>query len=1041
MNITVNPKDNPFLIKNNNKFQSTLQSGSIITGVITSRDKESTIIKFDNNTKFNINSNQVEGENGDKVSFEVLDSSNNKLVLKQIKTVAFSDHLKSQEMLKNANVKELYEKSGFIPDQDKTDKNSTLENSQQKKIDLAIMMLRRQLKYGNANNSKSAVAALVAAGIDVSKVSLPTMSKIVSKSKTNTTPDKSQEELEALQNSFINKGFSTSEVSTKMNIAKALNTSGVALNENNIEQIEKLLTDLSELNSSNIDFLNILKNDMNMSLKNLLSSKHSNSPDLPLPEGIDKEIETLLSSLDVHTNDKNIHIAKTLIANEIDITQENFNKINFIQDGLKNLTLDKPTLIYNAIEQLRLGEPLVNIDLQNLSSIPSNIDYQSSMDSLNAVGSNTINHLNNNNIPVTIENLVNNLQSEEVQPPLTQSNFATKKQIVEIQLRMTSSVMFTLNKNNINITTQPLLEALQNISEAEQEVYANTLSQMNTQVTLENQNILGQTVSNINNVKSTLSALPNTNSVQGLFNKISSISNFLPELFIEHNPVNLENISANINKMAEAYDENIVGPNPKFSDSFAKVSEQIAPLLESLGITPTDSKVKAGAVLVRNNSEVTEEAIKAVETVNLKIERLLEKLTPQIASKMLSEGLNPLTEDIDTMLNYIDAFNDQYGTNTEDYLAKELIKLEKDKNVDDDTLQGIKAIYRALNTINQNGLSAVGSFIDTKRELTLNSLIDSAKTYSQNRGKYNVLDKKIDDTNSISQHFTIGKSIKELINSKVSSTRTYEHEQILRFMENANYEGLKTLIQENPSVYDEVLQNVTDKLVELNTNSPSIPADLETLQQIVTDVLNANPETVAQLAKSDLVVNKKNLNTLDQMKNDKSYATKTLQELFANENIDISDIPEEITEELLNNSNDNLLSLLQNQDIDIKSLQLYSESLNIIGMQNALNTSSELAYKSYPIKLPQSSEISNLQMYVLDDDAFDKELTTIAFALNLSSGGEVNAVAKFNSVDQSLDINIVCENEEFTQLLQNNQEELINIFGDFADNNIKITIS
>ncbi len=1038
MNITVNPQDNPFLVKNNNKFKSTLQSGSIITGLITSKDDENTIIKFENNTKFKVDSSQVEGSVGQRVSFQVLDSSHNKLVLKQIKTVAFSDQLNIQQNIKNANVQELYEKAGYAKDADQTDNEKKAEETEQQKIDLAVMMLRRKLKYGNATNSKSAMSALISSGINVSKIGLATMTKVVTgSSNNNVTPDKTPEEMESLKADFVNKGYSTKEVNTKMEIANQLNDSGLAVNEGNIEQVEKLLTQVSELKNSNIDYLNILKNNMDMNVKNLLSSKHSNQPTLPLPEGIDTEIKDLLNSLNIEATEENMTIAKTLIANEIDLTSENFDKINFLKEDLKSI--DKATLIFNAVEQIRNGESLENINLQNLNTILNPIDYNSAMESLNSVGSNTINHLNENNIPVTIENLINNLQSEEKQSDYTFSNFATKKQIIEIQLRMTTSVMFTLNKSNINITTQPLVDALNSIKEAENEVLSSTLAQMNAEITPENQELLEATYDSVIDIKSTITAITSTNILQSAFNRFTSISSYVPELFNTENPVNLENISANIKKMAQVYDQGVADPNAKFNDNFTKVSEQIAPLLESLGITPTDSKIKAASVLVKNNSEVTEEAIKEVETINLKVERLLDKLTPHIASKMLSEGLNPLTEDIDTMLNYIDAFNDEYGTNAGDNLAKELVKMEKDKNIDEETLNGIKAIYRALNTINKNGLAAVGGFIDTNRELTLNSLLDSAKTYTQNKGKYNVLNKSIDDTTSISENFTIGKSIKELINSSVASERTYEHEQILRFMENANYEGLKELIQENPDIYDEILQTVTEKLVEINKTQNT--EDLEFLQQVVDEVLNANPETVSQLAKSNLPANKKNLETLNKIKEDKSYATKTLQQLFEEEDIDISELQEEFTENLLDSANDNIINLLQDSEVDIKSLQLYGEVMNILNMQNALNSSSELAYKSYPIRLPISSEISNLQMYVLDENAFNKEETTIAFALNLSNGGEVNAVAKFNSETQTLDINIVCEDDNFATTLQNNQQELVNIFESFADNNIKISIS
>lgn len=1053
MNININPQDNPFILNNNNKFKSSIKSGTILSGVITSQDSENTVVQFSNTAKVRVSAGQIEGNNGDKVSFEVVDNGNNKLILKQIKNITFSDSLNSAKNTKNANIQELFEKAGYATDSDKTtDEQLEETTSEEQKVDLAIAQLRRNLKYSNSSNSKSVVGSLAAAGIDVTKISMPTMDKVINNStKDMIVEDKSKEELNNIKLNYEKQGMTKEQVAKKMEIAENLNESGLAVKESTISQIDNFLTNVSEIVNSNIDTTNILKNDMDINLKNLLSSKHintnTNSNSNTLPESLNNDIKSLLSNLNIDSNENNIATAKEFIAKEIDITNKNFETLEFLNNDLKNL--DTAELIQSAINQIKNGSQLSEINLQNVNNITtSNINYKSILTDLSNVGSSTINFLTNNNIPITIGNLVNNLQNET--QPLnttdTSNNFATKKQLIEIQLRMTSDVIFTLNKNNIDITTQPLIDALNNINSAESEVYSSTLTQMNATTSEKNINIMSKTFDAINNVKSTLHTVTEEISkglsLQSTFSKISSLTNYLPDLFNYENPITIEDISTNFNKLAQLYDESISTPNPKFADSFSKVSEQIAPLLESLGVEPTESKIKAGSVLIRNNIDVTEENVKAIENINLKIEHLLDKLTPHIAANMLSEGINPLTQNVDELLDYVDTFNNESGLNAGDNLAKQIIKLEKDSDVDEETLTGIKAIYRALNTINQYGLSSVGSYLNTERDLTINSLLDSAKTFSQNRGKYNVLDKSIDDTSSISETFTIGKSIKELISNSVATERTYESQQIARFMENADYDGLKQLIQENPNIYDELLQNVTEKLISVKQNQNTHSAeDLAFLQQVVDEVLNSNPETITQLAKSKLIVNKNNLDTLNKIKDNKNYVSKTIQQLIEDEDIDISDLDSNFDIELINNSNANLSGILSNSNIDIKSLQLYGEVANILNIQNALNKSSEIAYKSYPIKLPISSEITNLQIYILDENLTNKEEVNIAFSLNFSSLGEINATTKYNSTNQTLDINIICENESIATLLENNIDNLINNFENFDDSNIKVSIS
>jgi hypothetical protein len=195
----------------------------------------------------------------------------------------------------------------------------------------------------------------------------------------------------------------------------------------------------------------------------------------------------------------------------------------------------------------------------------------------------------------------------------------------------------------------------------------------------------------------------------------------------------------------EQYEAAQTQPMPRYGDSFTKVEAQFEHLLERLEIPVTNENVRAATILSRNSIDVTEANIATIKEIDIKLNSVMDRLTPPAAAQMIKEGIQPLDMHVDDMLNYIRKYDEVHGYDNNDKLAQHIMEMDRENTLTQEERAAMVAIYRMLNVIQKNGGAALGAVLKQDTPLTLQNLMDAAKIFDSNRHIHGALDTKVDD--------------------------------------------------------------------------------------------------------------------------------------------------------------------------------------------------------------------------------------------------------------------------------------------------------
>lgn len=983
--------------KNDKSF---FEKGNIITGEIVSKNDDTVSIKSDKFT-FSLPSNAVKGEVNDNVNFEVLENIDGQIKLKQVLTDAKFEKTMSnlKQKASSDEVLDMFKKSNFVQDETTNEDKEKIELEKQ-----AVRKIQRAISQGQ-NVPKNVVAALQAQGLSVDKVSMHTLSKLTTEKVAQPTKDKSVEELDKLQETLEKTNAPKEEIDKKMEIANHLNDNGFEVSEKNINKIFEGLKVIDEIrnNADKVDVNSLLANEKPLTVENLLANKTNVLQDVEATntEDLTDLVTKFLNDNELEVNKTNLDIGKMFINNEIPLTKENIDKYNFVVNELSNVS-DKAAI--NALSDTLNNEMSINdIDLQHL--INDDIDFdtlQKIVDQIKEleVEDGTFAVLDKENIKVTLKNIIENIQTDE-ETSLSLNAITNKRLFAEIQLKMTLDSAVAMKKNGIDIQTEDLQKIVEELRKIENQVARQTLSKMKGDMAVNDENVE--------------KFIDTVNSVKQLDIKQSSVFRSIIEGEVDFN---IEGINNVVKSLPKSLMDQMTVPNAKFSDSFSKVRDQIEPLLQDLGIEPTDNAVKASSILIKNSMDVTDENISKVEETMLKLDMVKDKFTPNIIASMLGDGINPLNENIDDVISYIDVFNEVNNESNNEKLLSNLAKMDKDKNVSDDTYNAVKSIYKALNQIDKYGVASVGTLLKAEHSLTLNNLLDSAKYYKTTGAKREFMDVTLSDTDDIKSKVVLeNKNIKSVTERGVNHNK--HSLEIQKLIDNSDYSNLKQLVETNENVFDEVLEVVNQKLEEINAQN-NTTQDLSELQDIAKNIFQTSPETLKFMFDNNIVINKKNINNLKKLENDNNKLSKNIQELKLNGDNIPSVIDEDVT--LKDSAIASFDVLIGDIQEEFELSELDTETIDLAVMQRAMTKNGGKTI-THPIKLNGTNELTNLNVFLSDENALDKDIVTMHLSIFTEKLKDIKINAEINKENKSVTLNISCS-ENAKQLLKQEENTL-----------------
>ncbi len=993
---SVNMNDNKMNVYNNKQHSSgnDLKKGDIIQGVIVGFKDSNALIEIADKT-IETNKANISGNVGDKIDFEII-SNKDGVQLRQLS--------KKEYALIEQNEKAKYNKNLL----DKDDRNAldieektTLQKEVERKIELAN--LKRKMKSDHNKFDENIVKKLVAEGIDIGEISITAMNSIEADI---------QQDISKMPKSKVKEILGKNRVSKSDydKIANEFKNNGLEFNNSNVMKVNNALQKFNNIieNIDNVNTSYAIRDGRELTINNLYASRGVPNQK-NIDEGMTEQIKQFLSKNNIEVTEQNINSSLHLLSNEKEINADNIKKINFVNNELKNI--DEAKLISNFVRALQNGNRPENINLTGLTDNVKQI-HSTNMNILNEISNvddKTLAFMQENDVQFTLSNIVENKNSNSSSNALlNDGTLVAKRRMLEIQLKLTSDVSFSLANKGIEIDIMPLQEALNEIKKIENATYVNSLQRDGA--------IFSQ--QNVNNISGVFDKLQ-------LFNETTNIT--YKKIINNEIQFNIDEISKEIisTRMAKNYEANQTVINPKFKDTFDKVKEQIAPLLEKLNIESNDMNVKASSILVKNKMDITQENIDNVLLVDTKMNELKSELQPNIVLKMLKEGINPLTTNIDDVLEYANNYYNENGIKNShnENIIKNLIRLEKDKSVSESQLQTVKSVYRAISQSVKNDIG-VGALVNSEHDLTIANLLNNANYMEKGTGDNYYLDEALSDTeNANTEKLYIKQQPKSQLNGFLLNN-IVKNNDINFIKQLANEDStLKSLFNENGLVKDEISnEEIGQQLNRIeNTNNEKVHDYL--IKNNITPTI-ANMEIVKDILKNEF-------NQTTRLKNCVDKNEKIKEKLY---NIENDNLEEVITEDsilpnILNELHtelDDIISDMQSSDekIDAKKLSMQQHLIQSMKFQDEFNKSNQSEYE-LPVLLPLSSEATNLKMFLPNKNALNNNESLIVFSLSTENLGDLTITANYDEKAKNVKISFDNENQKALQKLNQDKQYLI----------------
>ncbi|MFV0519365.1 MAG: DUF6240 domain-containing protein [Lachnospirales bacterium] len=1020
INFNINKTNNLYVQNKENTNTNIFAKGNLIEGTITYKD-ENTVKVSANNITLNLKASEVTGNLEDKVKFEVVGNENSSYILKQVKNITTAGNLYYSEVaekMSNDDILEMLKKSNYV----KTNDNGVGLSEEEMKEQQLLIEVQRALKYGTKNISGNLLSKVQAQGLSLDKISMSTLSQIIGEESVVAVKDKTREEMAQLKKDF-QENLPTNETEIKSQIATALNDSGYAVTEENINSTYDSFKKLSNIqnNSQNIDIKNILQKELPLTQQVLQKNTHQKASELTntteVNETLEANILKRLKSLGIDTTE-NLEMAKTFVSNDIPLTKENIEKYNFLLNELSSLS--KEDLINLALKSSKNEIPVEELDIQGITTtkIDSNIANLLNTVQTSNISDETYLYLDENNIDFTIKNLLENQQestSEDV--TLSKDALVQKRYFLEAQLKLTLENISTLNKNGINVSTTNLQKLVESLKNYEKEYATTNFNQLNITPTTEQVSLFTETTNYINELK---------------FENPQVISKLLES----SDTVSLSKIKPT-KSFLEDYQDQMDWQLSKTSEksNFKKVEGQIEELLDKLSIPKTEDNIASVGILIRNNMDVTDTSVAETSELLKKINYIKDEVTPKVITKMLDDGVNPLEESLDDLISYTESFKEVYGESNNDKLINELVKMKKDKTTNDDTKDAVKSIYKALNIISKNGIASVGSMIKEEKDLTLENLLSTAKNFDKYFSSVNTFDKTLsDDTTYTTTSSTVNQNLN--ISSITQKAVKYNKNalDIEEFIANADYEGLKNYIEENQEYLKELLPMITMKLKK---NSDT--TDIETVKELTENIANVSSETLSYLLKNKITLSRNNINTYNELEKDENLLSKNLSELNEKEDSGIN-LGSQLDESLpLDIASGTLLDVAIGEvtNSDFENIDISRKTVNLLEMQSYLNSKDE-NYYSFPIKLDLTGEVTNVNMFLADDNALEKDNVKIHFSLFTNTLKDLTVDAEIDKVNKNVSLEINCSSYS-ASLIEKEEDTFKDLLAEIGYEDVSIT--
>lgn len=454
------------------------------------------------------------------------------------------------------------------------------------------------------------------------------------------------------------------------------------------------------------------------------------------------QLKQILEEAHIDSSDENLNQCRWLIDEDIAVTPDNVllaNQVDCINAAEENVSSD---FYARAVtEALAMGKKATEA---TMSQDGLTFDMaKKACDVLGEATADDIVTLESDNIPVTIENLSKLIAARGKDSAASQgsANKAADNQITdsrearlvtaqrkleEARLSMTAEANLSLIKKGVSIDTEPIERVVELLKQQENKYYGALFGDSSVEASDDRVRMYNNVCDIFNQMKQQPAYVLTLESADDTVYELYTAGKAMKQ---------------SLEAAASGYETLMTSPRADMGDSISKAFQNVDDILKELQIDTSESNRRAVRILAYNSTDITEDNIKQIKSVDEQVQRAFSDMTPAVTIEMIKRGISPLDMSMSDISETARRIKSENPDEKDEKFSEFLWKLEKKNEISEEERDSYIGIYRLISQVEQSDGAVIGSLVNQGADITMKNLLTAVRV----RGK-SAMDYKVDDT-------------------------------------------------------------------------------------------------------------------------------------------------------------------------------------------------------------------------------------------------------------------------------------------------------
>lgn len=459
-------------------------------------------------------------------------------------------------------------------------------------------------------------------------------------------------------------------------------------------------------------------------------------------EELKPQLKQILEEAHIDSSDENMNQCRWLIDEDIAVTPDNMllaNQVDCINAAGENVSSD---FYARAVtEALAMGKKATDA---TMSQDGLTFDMaKKACDVLGEATADDIVTLESDNIPVTIENLSKLIAARGKDSAASQAsaNKAADNQITdsrearlvtaqrkleEARLSMTAEANLSLIKKGVSIDTEPIERVVELLKQQENKYYGALFGESSVEASDDRVRMYNNVCDIFNQMKQQPAYVLTLESADDTVYELYTAGKAMKQ---------------SLEAAASGYETLMTSPRADMGDSISKAFQNVDDILKELQIDTSESNRRAVRILAYNSTDITEDNIKQIKSVDEQVQRAFSDMTPAVTIEMIKRGISPLDMSMSDISDTARRIKSENPDERDEKFSEFLWKLEKKNEISEKERDSYIGIYRLISQVEQSDGAVIGSLVNQGADITMKNLLTAVRV----RGK-SAMDYKVDDT-------------------------------------------------------------------------------------------------------------------------------------------------------------------------------------------------------------------------------------------------------------------------------------------------------